>query len=65
LNVACFLIGGITKAFPEITGEPYIDASQAAHLSLVRQLVLVFAADKDQLRNVGRRASEREVPVAI
>jgi hypothetical protein len=65
LNIACFLMGGLANAFPEIIGEPYLDANQVAYLSLVRQPILVFGADKDQLLNVESRARARDVPVAI
>jgi hypothetical protein len=65
LNVACFLMGGLAKAFPEIVGEPYADANQVAYLSLVRQPVLIFGAEKDELLNVTERAQARGVQVAI
>jgi hypothetical protein len=65
LNVACFLLGGLAKTFPEIIGEPYIDGSGVVYLSLVRQPVLIFGAERDQLLNVAIRAREREVQVAI
>jgi hypothetical protein len=65
LNVACFLTGGLAKAFPEIIGEPYTDANQVAYLSLVRQPILVFGAEKDELLNVTERARARGVQVAI
>jgi hypothetical protein len=59
LNIACFL------AFPEIIGEPYVDANQVAYLSLLRQPVLIFGAEKDELLHVTERARARSVPVAI
>ena len=65
LNVACFLQGGLAKTFPEIIGEPYIDGSGVVYLTLVRQPVLIFGAERDQLLNVAVRAREREVQVAI
>lgn len=65
LNVACFLMGGLAKAFPETIGEPYLDGNQVTYLSLVRQPVLILGAEKDQLLNVTERARAREVPVAI
>ena len=65
LNVACFLTGGLAKAFPEIIGEPYSDANQVAYLSLVRQPILIFGAEKDELLNVTARARARGVQVAI
>jgi hypothetical protein len=65
LNVACFLMGGLAKAFPEIIGEPYADANQVVYLSLVRQPVLVFEAEKVELLNMTERARARGVQVAI
>jgi len=65
MNVACFLCGGLAGAFPEIVGEPYVDASDRTYLSLVRQPVLIFGADGDQLLRAMERAQEREVAVAI
>lgn len=65
LNIACFLTGGLAKAFPEIVGEPYVDANQVAYLSLLRQPVLIFGAEKDELLNVTERARARSIHVAI
>jgi len=65
MNVACFLCGGLAGAFPEIVGEPYVDASDRTYLSLVRQPVLIFGADGDQLLRAMERAQERGVAVAI
>jgi hypothetical protein len=65
LNAACFLTGGLAKAFPEIIGEPYSDANEVAYLSLVRQPILIFGAEKDELLNVTERARARGVQVAI
>jgi hypothetical protein len=65
LNIACFLTGGLAKAFPEIIGEPYVDANQVEYLSLLRQPVLIFGAEKDELLNVTERARARSVHVAI
>jgi hypothetical protein len=65
LNIACFLTGGLAKAFPEISGEPYVDANQVAYLSLLRQPVLIFGAEKAELLNVTERARARGVQVAI
>jgi hypothetical protein len=65
LNIACFLTGGLAKAFPEIVGEPYVDANLVAYLSLLRQPVLIFGAEKDELLDVTERARARSIQVAI
>jgi hypothetical protein len=46
-------------------GEPYVDASGRIYLPLVRQPVLIFGADRDQLLRAMERAQERDVRVAI
>jgi hypothetical protein len=65
MNVACFLTGGLAGAFPEIVGEPYVDASVCIYLPLVRHPIMIFGADRDQLLRAMERAQEREIRVAI
>lgn len=65
MNIACFLAGGLAKAFPEIIGEPYLDANQIGYHALVRQPVLIFGAERDELLNVTIRARDRGVQAAI
>lgn len=65
LNVACFLAGGLAGALPELAGEPYADASGVRYGPLIRQPVLVFAANGDQLAAAASRARERGVTLSI
>ena len=65
LNVACFLAGGLVGQFPELAGEPYADASGARYGPLIRQPVLVFAANGEQLGAALQRARERGIVASI
>jgi hypothetical protein len=66
LNVAAFLISGVTAAAgSEAVGEDYRDADDIRYLPLLVQPVLVFEATGAQLRQVRERAQRRAVAVAI
>jgi hypothetical protein len=66
LNVTAFLTSGVVAdAGTDVVGEPYEDADGCRYLPMLRQPVLVFAATRDKLAAVARRARERDVPVAI
>lgn len=59
LNVASFLAGGLVAAYPELGGARYADASGQGYGPLIRQPVLVFAADGPALARTLRRALDR------
>lgn len=65
LNVACFLAGGLVAQFPVLAGEPYVDASGKHYGPMIRQPVLVFSADGEQLTVSLRRADQRGVRAVI
>lgn len=65
LNVTAFLAGGLAGVYPEIVGERYRDASGAGYGPLVRQPILIFAADGDALARSLKRAGERGVVASI
>lgn len=66
LNVTAFLISGVLAAASErLVGEDYVDADGARYLPMLVQPVLVFAAGREKLQTVRRRAADREVPIAI
>lgn len=65
LNVACFLAGGLVGQSPQLPGEPYQDGSGHRYGSLIRQPILVFAADGDGLRTVLRRTIEFDLTPSI
>lgn len=58
LNVTAFLSGGLVAAAPELGGQAYRDGSGAVYGPLVRQPILIFAADSADLARVLRRAGE-------
>ena len=65
LNVASFLAGGVAAAFPECIGEPYQDGSGTLYLSLIRQPILIYGADRPQLSRALERALTRNVKPAL
>jgi len=65
LNVTAFLMSGIAGAYPEIIGEPYLDAAGNRHHRLSVQPVIVLAADGETLSAIHRRALERDVLHAL
>jgi len=64
LNVTAFLAVGIASD-PELIGEPYRDADGTAYLPLLRQPVLVFAAERELLSTIRERAVSRGLRVAV
>jgi hypothetical protein len=65
LNVACFLAGGLVGQFPILAGEPYADAGGREYGPLIRQPVLVFTADAQQLAKALQRAEQRGLRPSI
>lgn len=59
-NATAFLISGIA-AGPDLVGEPYVDGSGNRYLPMLRQPVLVYAADAAGIRRAYERAMAREV----
>ena len=60
-NVTAFLISGIAGTDPSLVGEPYVDGSGNRYLPMLRQPVLVYAADTAGLRRAYERAMQRGV----
>ncbi len=58
LNIAAFLAGGLVAATPELGGQAYRDGSGLVYGPLVRQPILIFAADSAALAQALRRARE-------
>ena len=65
LNVTAFLSGGLAGTHPEIVGDPYADASGRSYASLIRQPIMVFAADGAELKRTLDRAMGRGVIPAV
>ena len=64
LNVTAFTIGGIAGTQP-VMGEPYVDGSEHIYLPMIKQPILVFAADRESIKTVYERAAERDVKYSI
>lgn len=60
-NAAAFLISGIAASGQNLVGEPYVDGSGNRYLPMLRQPIVVYAADAAGLRRAYDRAMAREV----
>ena len=65
LNVVAFTTSGVAVSEPDLTGEPYEDASGNVYLSMLRQPVLVFQADPEQIRKAFDRAMAAGLKPAV
>jgi hypothetical protein len=65
LNVTAFLASGIAHASTDIMGQPYEDGSGNTYLSMLREPVLVYAADAAGLTRTHERALRRGLPTAL
>jgi hypothetical protein len=65
LNVTAFLVSGIGSRFPDLVGEPYVDASGERYLAMFGHPVLVFAADAAALARAAGRARARHLAMAV
>lgn len=65
LNVTAFTVSGIVAATEGLVGENYEDASGRVYLPMVRQPMLMFAANAAEIRAAYERAVERNVRLAI
>ena len=61
VNAAAFLISGIAGSTPQLVGEPYVDGSGNRYLPMLRQPILIYAADSAGIRRAYERAMAREV----
>ncbi len=64
LNVTAFLASAIAGV-PGTLGEPYADGSGNTYLPMLREPVLIFGADGDELGRVRERAYARGLRVAV
>ncbi len=60
-NAAAFLISGIATAEPHLVGEAYADGSGNRYLPMLRQPIVVYAADGPGIRRAYDRAMARGV----
>lgn len=64
LNVTAFLMSGI-GATQNIVGEPYVDADGVQYLPMSQQPITILSATSEQLKDIMKKAAEREMAVAI
>ena len=65
LNVTAFLASGVAHASDGIMGLPYEDGSGNTYLAMLREPVLVYAADAAGLTRTHERALRRGLPAAL
>lgn len=64
LNVAAFTVSGIASV-EGVIGEEYIDSSDRAYLPMIKQPILIFGADHEQVRTVFDQAIGTDVQLSI
>src|SRR6185503_17817198 len=60
-NITAFLMTGIAGNDPSLVGEPYVDGSGNRYLPMLRQPILIYAADSAGVRRAYERAMARDV----
>jgi hypothetical protein len=60
-NAAAFLVSGIAATVPDLVGEPYVDGSGNRYLPMLRQPIVVYAADSAGIRRAYDRAIARGI----
>jgi Protein of unknown function (DUF2000) len=60
-NAAAFLVSGIAGGAPELVGEEYVDGSGNHYLPMLRQPILIYAADGSGIRRAYERAMAQGV----
>jgi hypothetical protein len=60
-NATAFLVSGIAGSTRELVGEAYIDGSGNRYLPMLRQPILIYAADNAGVRRAYERAMARAV----
>jgi len=61
VNAAAFLVSGIAGSTPELVGDAYVDGSGNRYLPMLRQPILIYAADRAGIRRAYERAMARDV----
>ena len=64
LNVTAFTVSGIAGT-QDVMGEPYVDGSDVPYLPMIKQPILVFSADREQLKNIHARALEKHIEFSL
>jgi hypothetical protein len=60
-NATAFLISGIAGSTPGLVGEAYVDGSGNRYLPMLRQPILIYAADGSGIRRAYERAMARDI----
>ena len=64
LNVTAFIMSGIGGR-QDVLGEPYVDGVGKMYLPMSKQLILIYAASSEQLKEILFKAQSKEVHMAI
>jgi hypothetical protein len=64
LNITAFTVSGIMGT-EKIVGEPYADASGNTYLPMCIQPMLIYSANREQIREVYQRAMKRGMKFTI
>lgn len=64
LNVTAFLMSGIAGT-QNIIGEPYEDGDGVKYLPMSQQPIMILSAGGDKLKEVLKKAAEREMALSI
>lgn len=64
LNVTAFTVSGIASD-PDVIGANYEDASGNTYLPMIKQPIMIFSTDKEQLKDIYREAQRNEFSVSI
>jgi len=64
LNVTAFLISGISGN-QDIIGEPYVDGNGVRYLPMLRQPVMIYSANGEQLNDLLKKALSKEIYMTI
>jgi hypothetical protein len=64
LNVAAFTVSGIAS-IEGIIGEKYVDGSDRTYLPMIKQPILIFSTDQEQIRKVYDHALAADAQLSI
>lgn len=64
LNVTAFTISGVA-GLPDVLGENYVDGSGTIYLPMIKQPIMIFAANHEQIRQVYEQALSQDLQFTI
>ena len=64
LNVTAFTVSGLAGTL-DVMGDNYRDASGNVYLPMIKQPILIFEADREQIRQVYQKALDRSLDFTI